>query len=63
MSSAIDTALVPAALSAKDWTLPSLIADAGELATGRFLEFFTVNIRNPHSYAAAMGITSPNGAR
>jgi integrase/recombinase XerD len=32
--------------------LPSLIAHAGERATWRFLEFFTVNIRNRNTRAA-----------
>jgi hypothetical protein len=29
--------------------LPALIAVAGERATLRFIEFFTANIRNPHT--------------
>ena len=33
-------------------TLPTLIAGAGERACWRFLEFFTVNIRNPNTRAA-----------
>ena len=32
--------------------LPALIERAGERASSRFLEFFTVNIRNPHTRAA-----------
>lgn len=32
--------------------LPGLIAVAGERATWRFLEFFTVNIRNRNTRAA-----------
>lgn len=32
--------------------LPALIAGAGERASWRFLEFFTVNIRNPNTRAA-----------
>src|ERR1700722_10308342 len=32
--------------------LPALIERAAERATLRFLEFFTVNIRNPHTRAA-----------
>jgi integrase/recombinase XerD len=32
--------------------LPTLIARAGERAAGRFLEFFSVNIRNPNTRAA-----------
>ncbi len=46
--------------------LPSLIAGAGERATQRFLEFFTVNIRNPNTRAAygrAAGETFCVGAR
>jgi integrase/recombinase XerD len=35
-----------------DVLLPSLIADAGERASWRFLEFFTVNIRNKNTRAA-----------
>src|SRR5437764_178377 len=34
------------------WTLPAIITTAGPDATKRFLEFFTVNIRNPHTRAA-----------
>ena len=33
--------------------VPALIAGAGESAAWRFLEFSTVNIRNPHTRAAA----------
>jgi hypothetical protein len=33
-------------------TLPALIARAGEGAAWRFLEFFTVNIRNKNTRAA-----------
>lgn len=32
--------------------LPALIAEAGERAAWRFVEFFTVNIRNPNTRAA-----------
>src|SRR5271157_1671082 len=32
--------------------VPKLIADAGESATLRFLDFFTANIRNPNTRAA-----------
>jgi hypothetical protein len=32
--------------------LPALIAGAGERASWRFVEFFTVNIRNPNTRAA-----------
>jgi hypothetical protein len=32
--------------------LPALIAGAGERAAWRFLEFFTVTIRNPNTRAA-----------
>ena len=37
----------------KSYVLPALIADAGDKAALRFLEFFTVNIRNPNTRAAA----------
>ncbi len=33
-------------------SLPALIAGAGKPASLRFLEFFTVNIRNPNTRAA-----------
>src|SRR3954468_16337160 len=33
-------------------TLPAIIADAGDNAARRFLEFFTANIRNPNTRAA-----------
>ena len=33
-------------------TLPAIIAGAGKRARTRFLEFFTVNIRNPNTRAA-----------
>src|SRR5436189_6433545 len=33
-------------------TLPTLVATAGERASMRFLEFFTANIRNPHTRRA-----------
>jgi hypothetical protein len=33
--------------------LPALVARAGKGARTRFLEFFTVNIRNPNSRAAS----------
>jgi hypothetical protein len=34
------------------YALPSLIAVAGERASPRFPEFFTANIRNPHTRRA-----------
>jgi hypothetical protein len=45
------TALVPATPSI-ELHLPALIAGAGERAAWRFIEFFTVNIRNPNTRAA-----------
>ena len=46
--------------------LPALVAAAGERASVRFLEFFTANIRNPHTrraYARAadefLGVLEP----
>src|SRR5690348_14700773 len=41
VASAADTSLVPA-----------LIADAGDAAGWRYVEFFTANIRNPHTRRA-----------
>jgi hypothetical protein len=32
--------------------VPAIVADAGDHAARRFLEFFTVNIRNPNTRAA-----------
>jgi len=47
----VPTALLrPAAASAM--LVPRLIADAGENASLRFLDFFTANIRNPNTRAA-----------
>jgi integrase/recombinase XerD len=37
---------------AEPFTVPAIIADLGDHATRRFLEFFTVNIRNPNTRAA-----------
>lgn len=34
--------------------LPALIAGAGDRAAWRFVEFFTVNIRNPNTRAASL---------
>jgi site-specific recombinase XerD len=50
----------PGALSppADTYLVPALIADAGDNAGWRYLEFFTANIRNPHTrraYARACG--------
>ena len=39
--------------------IPALIADLGEQASWRYAEFFTANIRNPHTgcaYARANGV-------
>ena len=44
------TIIRPAAASAM--LVPRLIADAGENASLRFLDFFTANIRNPNTRAA-----------
>jgi integrase/recombinase XerD len=47
------TALVPVTASAtRRGTVPTLIAGAGQGAKTRFLEFFTVNIRNKNTRAA-----------
>lgn len=34
------------------WTVPAVIADAGDKAVLRFVDFFTANIRNPNTRAA-----------
>jgi integrase/recombinase XerD len=44
--------VVPAPLTASALTVPAIIADAGDNAARRFLEFFTANIRNPNTRAA-----------
>ena len=46
------TALAPVRPSAREPILPALIAGAGDRAALRFLEFFTVNIRNKNTRAA-----------
>jgi site-specific recombinase XerD len=49
---------VPARANKAGITLPAIIADAGERAGRRFVEFFTANIRNPNTraaYARAVG--------
>ena len=40
------------ALKADIRLVPGLIADAGEAAGWRYVEFFTANIRNPHTRRA-----------
>jgi hypothetical protein len=44
----------PGALTPSDDThlVPALIADAGDQAAWRYLEFFTANIRNPNTRRA-----------
>jgi integrase/recombinase XerD len=49
----------PAIRSAGAVLVPAVIADAGDRAARRFLEFFTANIRNPNTraaYATAVGL-------
>jgi hypothetical protein len=46
------TALVPIDNEPSGPALPALIAGAGKRAAWRFVEFFTVNIRNPNTRAA-----------
>ena len=47
----VPTTLVRPAAASAMW-VPKLIADAGEHASLRFLDFFTANIRNPNTRAA-----------
>src|SRR4051794_26132978 len=42
----------PLAMPRDSLTVPALIADAGDQAARRFLEFFTANIRNRNTRAA-----------
>jgi hypothetical protein len=55
----LPTIIAPRALTyPADTLIPSLIADAGEQASWRYVEFFTANIRNPNTrraYARASG--------
>jgi sugar phosphate isomerase/epimerase len=44
--------LGPLATPDDDHLLPALIADAGEQAGWRYVEFFTANIRNPNTRRA-----------
>ena len=49
--------IIVAAGEASSMLVPRLIADAGEQASLRFLDFFTANIRNPNTRAAyAVGV-------
>ena len=42
----------PLATSVDGHLVPALIADAGEAAAWRYIEFFTANIRNPNTRRA-----------
>jgi hypothetical protein len=55
----------PAATNTRPLVLPALIAVAGDRAAPRFLEFFTVNIRNRNTRAAygRAAVTSCAGAK
>jgi site-specific recombinase XerD len=46
--------IIPGALAtpADTYTVPALIANLGDLAGWRYVEFFTANIRNPHTRRA-----------
>ena len=43
--------------------MPVLVADAGETTVERFVEFFTVSIRNPATVAVGTGLSSEGSAR
>ena len=43
--------------------VPALIAGAGKRAAWRFVEFFTVNIRNPNTRARVNRYCRPRGGR
>jgi site-specific recombinase XerD len=54
----VNASLRAIALPASSFILPAVIADAGDHAAKRFVEFFTATIRNPHTrkaYARATG--------
>src|ERR1700757_236935 len=60
MTDQLPAVLQPGALTTPTDTyiVPALIADAGDAAGWRYVEFFTANIRNPHTrraYARACG--------
>jgi site-specific recombinase XerD len=60
MTDRLPAVLQPGALTSPSGTyrVPALIADAGDAASWRYVEFFTANIRNPHTrraYARACG--------
>jgi hypothetical protein len=53
------------ATAADTHLVPALIADAGEPAAWRYIEFFTANIRNPNTrraYALMTGKRTSSGA-
>src|SRR5271168_1613226 len=54
MTDQLPAIIPPGALtnSADTYIVPALIADAGEQASWRYIEFFTANIRNPHTRRA-----------
>jgi hypothetical protein len=54
MTDRLPAVLRPGALTtpADTYIVPTLIADAGDAAGWRYVEFFTANIRNPHTRRA-----------
>ena len=54
MTDQLPAVLQPGALTtaADTYIVPALIADAGDAAGWRYVEFFTANIRNPHTRRA-----------
>jgi hypothetical protein len=46
------TALTPGTTAPVGHLIPSLVAAAGEQASWRYIDFFTVNVRNPHTRRA-----------
>ena len=48
----IEPAALTTATPTDTYIVPALIADAGEQAGWRYVEFFTANIRNPHTRRA-----------
>jgi len=58
MTDQLPAVLQPGALvaPADTYMVPALIADAGEQAGWRYVEFFTANINNPNTRRAYAGL-------
>ena len=63
MTDQLPAVLQPGALTTPSDTyiVPALIADAGDAAGWRYVEFFTANIRNPHTRRALAHVIKDAG--